>query len=61
MARAGLDSHRRYPGPGSLFLSVLSPDARAPSGVILLAYFGAVLLAVSVLVLGVGLVRRPAA
>jgi hypothetical protein len=46
--------------PAAFFLSVLSPDARAPSGVILLAYVGAVLLAVGVLVLGVGLVRRPA-
>jgi hypothetical protein len=46
--------------PAAFFLSVLSPDARAPSGVILLAYVGAVLLAVGVLVLGVGLIRRPA-
>ncbi len=42
------------------FLSVLSPHATTPSGIILLAYVGAVLLAVGVLVLGVGLVRRPA-
>jgi hypothetical protein len=34
--------------------------ARTPSGIIFLAYVGAVLLAVGVLVLGVGLVRRPA-
>jgi len=46
--------------PSAFFLSVLSPDATAPSGIILLAYVGAVLLAVGVLVLGVGLVRRPA-
>jgi hypothetical protein len=45
--------------PGAFFLSVLSPDARAPNGLIYLAYVGAVLLAVGVLALGVGLVRRP--
>jgi high-affinity Fe2+/Pb2+ permease len=39
---------------------VLSPDATSPNGLIYLAYVGAVLLAVGVLVLGVGLVRRPA-
>jgi hypothetical protein len=38
---------------------VLSPDASAPNGLIYLAYVGAVLLAVGVLALGVGLVRRP--
>src|SRR5262245_16935593 len=46
--------------PAAFFLSVLSPDARAPNGLIYLAYVGAVLLAVGVLALGVGLVRRPA-
>jgi hypothetical protein len=46
--------------PAAFFLSVLSPDARAPNGLIYLAYVGAVLLAVGVLTLGVGLVRRPA-
>jgi len=46
--------------PAAFFLSVLSPHATTPSGIILLAYVGAVLLAVGVLVLGVGLVRRPA-
>ena len=46
--------------PAAFFLSVLSPDATAPNGIIYLAYVGAVLLAVGVLVLGVGLVRRPA-
>jgi hypothetical protein len=44
--------------PAAFFLSVLSPPT-TPSGVILLAYVGAALLAVGVLVLGVGLVRRP--
>jgi hypothetical protein len=46
--------------PAAFFLSVLSPDATSPNGLISLAYVGAVLLAVGVLVLGVGLVRRPA-
>src|SRR5215207_1586011 len=46
--------------PAAFFLSVLSPNATAPNGFIYLAYVGAVLLAVGVLVLGVGLVRRPA-
>jgi hypothetical protein len=45
--------------PAALFLSVLSPDAKAPNGLIYLAYVGAVLLAIGVFVLGVGLVRRP--
>jgi hypothetical protein len=46
--------------PSAFFLSVLSPDATVPNGLIYLAHVGAVLLAVGVLVLGVGLVRRPA-
>jgi len=40
--------------PAAFFLSVLSPNATAPNGLIYLAYVGAVLLAVGVLVLGVG-------
>jgi hypothetical protein len=44
--------------PAAFFLSVLSPDAKAPNGLIYLAYVGAVLLALGVLVLGFGLVRR---
>jgi hypothetical protein len=47
--------------PAAFFLSVVSPDATAPNGLINLAYVGAALLAVGVLVLGIGLVRRPAA
>jgi hypothetical protein len=39
---------------------VLSPDATTPNALIYLAYIGAVLLAVGVLVLGIGLVRGPA-
>src|SRR5829696_4561858 len=46
--------------PAAFFLSVISPDARAPNGLIYLAYVGAVVLAVGVFVLGIGLVRRPA-
>ena len=45
--------------PGAFFLSVLSPDATAPNGLINLAYIGAGLLAIGVFILGVGLVRRP--
>jgi len=46
--------------PSAFFLSVLSPHATTPSGITLLAYIGAVLLAGGALVLGVGLFRRPA-
>jgi hypothetical protein len=46
--------------PAAFFLSVLSPNATAPNGLIYLAYIGAALLAVGVFVLGVGLVRHPA-
>jgi hypothetical protein len=46
--------------PAAFFLSVGSPDATAPNGLIYLAYVGAALLAVGVLILGVGLIRRPA-
>jgi len=40
-----------------IFLSVLSPEAAEPNGLIYLAYVGAVSLAAGLLVLGVGLVR----
>ena len=46
--------------PAAFFLSVLSPDTTAPNALIYLAYVGAVVLAAGVLVLGIGLVRRPA-
>jgi hypothetical protein len=46
--------------PAAFFFSVLSPDATTPNGLIYFAYVGAVLLAVGVLALGIGLVRRPA-
>jgi hypothetical protein len=46
--------------PAAFFLSVLSPDATAPNALIYLAYLGAAVLTAGVLVLGIGLVRRPA-
>ena len=46
--------------PAAFFLSVLSPNATAPNELIYLAYVGAVLLALGVFILGVGLVRLPA-
>jgi hypothetical protein len=44
--------------PVAFFLSVLSPDATEPNGFISLAYVGAVMLAMGLVVLGVGLLRR---
>jgi len=43
--------------PGAFFLSVASPTATRPNGLMNLAYVGAVFLAAAVLTLGVGLVR----
>jgi hypothetical protein len=43
--------------PAAFFLSVVSPQAREPNGLINLAYIGAVFLAAAVLTLGVGLIR----
>jgi hypothetical protein len=43
--------------PASFFLSVASPQATQPSGLINLAYVGAVSLALAVLTLGIGLIR----
>ena len=43
--------------PAAFFLSVLSPEATEPNFFIYLAYPGAVLLAIGLLVLGIGLVR----
>jgi hypothetical protein len=45
--------------PAAFFLSVLRPDATEPNGLIALAYVGAVMLAGGVIVLGVGLLRKP--
>jgi uncharacterized membrane protein len=43
--------------PAAFFLSVVSPTATQPSGLINLAYVGALFLAGAVLTLGVGLIR----
>lgn len=43
--------------PAAFFLSVVSPSAEQPNGLINLAYVGAVFLAAAVLSLGVGLIR----
>ena len=45
--------------PAAFFLSVLSPDATKPNAMIYLAFVGAASLASGVLVLGIGLIRRP--
>lgn len=45
--------------PAAFFLSVLSPDATEPNGLINLAYLGALSLTAGTLTLGVGLLRRP--
>jgi hypothetical protein len=44
--------------PAAFFFSVLSPDATEPNGFIYLAYAGAVILAIGLVLLGVGLVRK---
>jgi len=43
--------------PAAFFLSVVSPSATQPNGLMNLAYVGAVFLAAAVLSLGVGLIR----
>lgn len=43
--------------PTAFFLSVLSPTATEPNGFIYLAYLGAVVLILGLLILGVGLLR----
>jgi hypothetical protein len=43
--------------PAAFFLSVASPSAKQPNGLINLAYAGALFLAGAVLTLGVGLIR----
>lgn len=44
--------------PAAFFLSVATPQATEPNGLIYLAYVGAVLLAGGLVILGVGLLRR---
>lgn len=46
--------------PLGFFLSMASPTATTPNGLVNFIYVGAVVLAVSVLTLGVGLLRTPA-
>ncbi len=41
------------------FVSMGPPDARQPNALVLLIYVGAVILAVSVITLGIGLLRKP--
>jgi hypothetical protein len=43
--------------PAAFFLSVASPAAKAPNGLMNLAYVGALFLAAAVLTLGIGLIR----
>ena len=45
--------------PSAFFLSVLRPDATQPNGLIVLAPVGAVVLAAGVVLLGIGLLRKP--
>lgn len=44
--------------PAAFFLSVLSPDATEPNGAIYLAYVGALVFAIGLVILGVGLIRH---
>lgn len=46
--------------PAAFFFSVLTPTATEPNAFIYLAYVGAVVLMLGLIVLGVGLIRRPA-
>lgn len=43
--------------PAAFFLSVASPSAKEPNGLLNLAYAGALFLALAVIALGVGLIR----
>lgn len=45
--------------PAAFFFSVLSPTATEPNSFIYLAFVGAVLLALGLLTLGIGLLRKP--
>jgi hypothetical protein len=45
--------------PTAFFLSILSPNATQPNAVINLAYIGAIVLSVGLVILGVGLIRHP--
>ncbi len=45
--------------PLGFFLAVLTPDATSPNAFIYLTYLGGVSLVVGVLLLGIGLIRKP--
>jgi hypothetical protein len=45
--------------PAGFFLSMISPSAAGPSSLIALTYVGALVLAIGVVTLGVGLLRGP--
>jgi hypothetical protein len=45
--------------PVAFFFSVLTPDSTEPNAVIYLAYVGAVALAIGLIILGVGLIKKP--
>lgn len=47
--------------PAAFFLSVLSPQATEPNDLVYLAYLGAAVLTVALIVLGIGLLRRTGA
>src|SRR5664279_1953971 len=44
--------------PAGFFFSVLKPDATEPNSLIYFTYVGAVVLAIGVMVLGIGLIRK---
>lgn len=44
--------------PAAFFFSILKADATEPNAIIYLAYVGAVILALSLVILGIGLVRK---
>jgi hypothetical protein len=45
--------------PAAFFLSVLRPDATEPNALIYLAYVGAVVLIAGLLIVGIGLIKKP--
>lgn len=45
--------------PAAFFFSVFSPEATEPNGFIYLAYLGAVVLTAGLIILGVGLIKKP--
>lgn len=45
--------------PVGFFLSVLEPTAAEPNGLIYIAYIGAIILTIGLLILGIGLIKKP--